>query len=696
MYSIEEKNFIEDIQKISKEDPILEVENGHIISLSLEEFYLESLPESIGNLQWLKILRLRNNDLMELPRSFQNLTALEVLDLSHNHFYTIPQEVISLPNLKQLKLFHAVIEKLPENIDEMKKLEKLNLNLTCVETLPKTLVKMESLKSISLINTNIRQFPPVLVDLVLKDKDIYIGFEEFDMRTADIHKYVTHIKTVLEPKFLLPWSNEAPVSHLLWNIAISVGIYGVEALITLLSEANVNNAIKNATRSHLYKLFEEINLELLESEHTKTEFQKLMKSLERFKIMCTKLFNEATTEERREYKEILRSIRRVTESISFKDKIKQIFVRIWKNFKDVGLINYFYFLIFGLTILIGIYFISPLISEIKIEILMVFLIAALIFAVVQGIGFLPTIRGYVERGLKTVEFFKGVSEKVRRRSSKIKKTVYFFLDILVAAYLVNAIRNIIKIATEVDIIPFTIVIDIFDIIFGGMIFFIASALIIIYTLYSRGLKHLWSTSELHAKANKWARHFIIPLGLFGVFSLVILYYSSWNPAIEIASSTGIIIGSLIYLESKQEFREWWRVKFLFYSIIILGVLTTYFVYANYGFILSVISGLFFGILFLTSQLLFGSGEYQGNYLERAHAKKLRMVEQETGSPIISLESMDKIHPNNIQYEVPPSPEYFAKHGRVKYIEWCYYHKIFPKLDKKQLKKYKRDRSHWER
>jgi Leucine-rich repeat (LRR) protein len=65
---------------------------------------ISSLPESIGNLNQLKVLRINNNLLTLLPSSVSKLILLENLDVSNNSLYTLPDGFINKAPLKILAL----------------------------------------------------------------------------------------------------------------------------------------------------------------------------------------------------------------------------------------------------------------------------------------------------------------------------------------------------------------------------------------------------------------------------------------------------------------------------------------------------------------------------------------------------------------------------------------------------------------
>jgi hypothetical protein len=96
-----------------------------IIYLTIElNNLLASLPESFGELKELKELDLSNNELTSLPESFVNLTSITKLNLSNNKFSTIPTQLWALEELSDLNLSdnplsseeNTIIQKVPDLI----------------------------------------------------------------------------------------------------------------------------------------------------------------------------------------------------------------------------------------------------------------------------------------------------------------------------------------------------------------------------------------------------------------------------------------------------------------------------------------------------------------------------------------------------------------------------------------------------
>ncbi len=185
-------------------------ENQHIIGLYFKSSELEVLPESIGNMSYLRFLSIEVCKFQTLPLSFKNLHNLEVL-IFNNHpsgyvkclnldfpdifqdlkslkkLYIdgpyniyIPLSFLELENLQELHLdccffspnkskfllnsnikdneefFRStnLIFELPNEIEKLKSLNKLELNHLEIESLPKSLINVNSLTELNLCRSN--------------------------------------------------------------------------------------------------------------------------------------------------------------------------------------------------------------------------------------------------------------------------------------------------------------------------------------------------------------------------------------------------------------------------------------------------------------------------------------------------------------------------------------------------------------
>lgn len=102
---------------------------------------LETLPESLSQLESLTFLSCSNSKLCCLPSWIGSLTSLEFLEVGNNH-----------------------LEELPSSIGEMRSLQTLRLHDNKLTSVPKTLGKISELKFLELDHNPIESLPTALFD----------------------------------------------------------------------------------------------------------------------------------------------------------------------------------------------------------------------------------------------------------------------------------------------------------------------------------------------------------------------------------------------------------------------------------------------------------------------------------------------------------------------------------------------------
>ncbi len=143
---------------VSLPDTFGNLTNLKVLNLSLNQ--LSTLPESIGNLIELKTLDVSNNDLRILPDTIGKLASLQRLDLSNNHMIrTLPESIGKLRSLKLLDLSNNRIESLPDPISSLTSLEYLDLSGNQITHLPESIDKLLSLKVLNLENNLLKVLP---------------------------------------------------------------------------------------------------------------------------------------------------------------------------------------------------------------------------------------------------------------------------------------------------------------------------------------------------------------------------------------------------------------------------------------------------------------------------------------------------------------------------------------------------------
>ncbi|KKM03389.1 hypothetical protein LCGC14_1774920 [marine sediment metagenome] len=133
--------------------------------LKLTQNRLQSLPEDLKNLEFLKNLYLKYNNLRALPDSFGYIPSLEIVDLDRNFLSTLPDSIGNLKNLKKLSLVSNELISLPNSIGNLKSLISLNLCSNELTSLPKTFEGLENLQELHLDVNKFSVFPEVITRL---------------------------------------------------------------------------------------------------------------------------------------------------------------------------------------------------------------------------------------------------------------------------------------------------------------------------------------------------------------------------------------------------------------------------------------------------------------------------------------------------------------------------------------------------
>lgn len=141
----------EEIGNLRKLEKLI-IGNGNGCSMNV------SIPESIGNLKDLRVLRLHGAldgrglgitpQIKPLPKSISNLKNLEELDLGRNGLAAFPSEVSlsSLSKLRRLNLSFNEIHELPDSTGTLQELVELDIHGNGGVELPKSLAALDYVK----------------------------------------------------------------------------------------------------------------------------------------------------------------------------------------------------------------------------------------------------------------------------------------------------------------------------------------------------------------------------------------------------------------------------------------------------------------------------------------------------------------------------------------------------------------------
>jgi leucine-rich repeat protein SHOC2 len=96
--------------------------------LDLSEQGLSNLPENIGELKNLKVLKLDGNTIRHFPQGFWQLVNLEVLLINRNKLDSLPERLGDLKNLKKIFASRNNLSAIPKSIVEIKGLKRLDVS----------------------------------------------------------------------------------------------------------------------------------------------------------------------------------------------------------------------------------------------------------------------------------------------------------------------------------------------------------------------------------------------------------------------------------------------------------------------------------------------------------------------------------------------------------------------------------------
>jgi Leucine-rich repeat (LRR) protein len=143
---------------------------GNLINLrilKLADNQLIFLSDSIGNLTKLRILKLADNQLIFLSDSIGNLTKLEELDLSDNQLTFLPDSIGNLTNLQQLDLYNNQISFLPDSIGNLTNLRQLNLDRNHLTFIPDSIKNLTKLEELNLNDNRLTFIPDSIGNLTI-------------------------------------------------------------------------------------------------------------------------------------------------------------------------------------------------------------------------------------------------------------------------------------------------------------------------------------------------------------------------------------------------------------------------------------------------------------------------------------------------------------------------------------------------
>jgi len=156
--------------------PMWELNDISLISYlnEIEELWvcncnINDIPNTIGKLKKLKVLKLENNLITEIPASIWNMDNLRELHLSGNSIFKLPESV-NLPNLTHLILDNNKISLIPNWVWGLRDLIVLNVSNNLIKEIPKIPRVQKKIEEFSASNNRLSSMPKNIHKLELLKK----------------------------------------------------------------------------------------------------------------------------------------------------------------------------------------------------------------------------------------------------------------------------------------------------------------------------------------------------------------------------------------------------------------------------------------------------------------------------------------------------------------------------------------------
>lgn len=133
--------------------------NRQLLTLSIHDAGLTTLPGQLDQLTNLRELSLDRNPLRQVPPSICRLPDLQRLSMSHCELETVPEAIGQLTNLTHLFLSTNQLTALPTAIGQLTELRQLNLTLNQLTTLPPSLGQLPRLETLVVVWNQLTELP---------------------------------------------------------------------------------------------------------------------------------------------------------------------------------------------------------------------------------------------------------------------------------------------------------------------------------------------------------------------------------------------------------------------------------------------------------------------------------------------------------------------------------------------------------
>lgn len=127
--------------------------------LDVHDNFLTSLPSNLSRLPRLSVVVASGNPLGAFPTSLRGLDSLRILALDSTHLSTVPDWIAEFANLWVLDLGHNRLDSLPSRLPELKHLAVLTIPRNRIAALPAGLHRMDSLRELWAETNALRRLP---------------------------------------------------------------------------------------------------------------------------------------------------------------------------------------------------------------------------------------------------------------------------------------------------------------------------------------------------------------------------------------------------------------------------------------------------------------------------------------------------------------------------------------------------------
>ncbi|MAE68260.1 hypothetical protein CL635_00405 [bacterium] len=166
-------------------------------TLILNNYDLSRIPDEIGQLEKLKHLIVFTNNLSQTPPSLTQWTNLRTLALEGNgkgsKLTVLPNDIGNLENLNVLRLHNNSITKLPSSIGKLSKLTRLDLKQNALTTLPPEIGSLTALQELNVERNPITVWPKEMANLK-NLRLLYAPYETSDEMKAKFKQWFPDAK----------------------------------------------------------------------------------------------------------------------------------------------------------------------------------------------------------------------------------------------------------------------------------------------------------------------------------------------------------------------------------------------------------------------------------------------------------------------------------------------------------------------